>query len=255
MTINGSCVVTGAAKGLGRAITTLLVERGWAVVGVDVDQAALEDAASAVGFHGLHGSIVDWETHERAADAAGRLAPLRGWVNNAAIDLQGAAHEVDERHLEDGLAILLRGPMAGMAVAARRMAHAHGGAIVTVSSIQAVATFPRYFVYGAAKAALLQATRSVAVDYGPHGIRCNAVLPGTIDTPMLDEVLPAGMSRAEAVAQEGEISPLGRVATPMEVAAVVGFLLSDDASYVSGAAIAADGATTARCYPYRQVDL
>lgn len=250
-----ACVVTGAAKGLGRATATLLAERGWAVVGVDIDADGLAQAASETGLIPIAGSIADWDTHERAADAAAQLGPLAGWVNNAAIDLQGAAHAVDERHLEDGLAVLLRGPMAGIAVATRRMAAGDGGSIVTVSSIQAVATFPGYYVYGAAKAALLQATRSVAVDYGPHGIRCNAVLPGTIDTPMLDLVLPEGMTREEAVAREGEISPMGRVAEPVEVAAVIAFLLSDEASYVSGAAIAVDGATTARCYPYGSIDL
>ncbi len=250
-----SCVVTGAARGLGRATAELLVERGWQVVGVDIDAAALDASAEAVGFTAVAGSIADWSTHERAANAAEALAPLTGWVNNAAIDLQGAAHQVDERHLDDGLAVLLRGPMAGIAVATRRMVAGGGGSIVTVSSIQAVATFPGYYVYGAAKSALLQATRSVAVDYGPHGIRCNAVLPGTIDTPMLDEVLPAGMTRAEAVAKEGEISPMGRVAEAGEVAAVIAFLLSDEASYVSGTGIAVDGATTARCYPYGEIDL
>jgi NAD(P)-dependent dehydrogenase (short-subunit alcohol dehydrogenase family) len=249
-----SCVVTGAAKGLGRATAALLVERDWAVVGVDLDRPALDNAAEAIGFTPIVGSIADWATHEQAANAAEALAPLRGWVNNAAIDLQGAAHAVDERHINDGLAVLLRGPMAGMAVATRRMISS-GGSIVTVSSIQAVATFPGYFVYGAAKAALLQATRSIAVDYGAHGIRCNAVLPGTIDTPMLDVVLPSDLTREEAIEREGEISPMGRVAQPDEVASVIAFLLSDEASYVSGAGITVDGATTARCYPYGEIDI
>lgn len=249
-----SCVVTGAAKGLGRATAALLVERDWAVVGVDLDRPALDNAAETIGFTPIVGSIADWATHEQAANAAEALGALRGWVNNAAIDLQGAAHAVDERHINDGLAVLLRGPMAGMAVATRRMISS-GGSIVTVSSIQAVATFPGYFVYGAAKAALLQATRSIAVDYGAHGIRCNAVLPGTIDTPMLDVVLPSDLTREEAIDREGEISPMGRVAQPDEVASVIAFLLSDEASYVSGAGITVDGATTARCYPYGEIDI
>ena len=249
-----SCVVTGAAKGLGRATAALLVERGWAVVGVDLDHAELEDAAATIGLTPIVGSIADWETHERAADAAEAVGPLRGWVNNAAIDLQGAAHAVDEQHIDEGLAVLLRGPMAGIAVATRRML-GDGGSIVTVSSIQAVSTFPGYFVYGAAKAALLQATRSVAVDYGARGIRCNAVLPGTIDTPMLDVVLPSDLTREEAIRREGEISPMGRVAQPAEVAAVIAFLLSDEASYISGVGVPVDGATTARCYPYGEVDI
>ena len=249
-----SCVVTGAAKGLGRATAALLVERGWAVVGVDLDRAELEDAAATIGLTPIVGSIADWETHERAADAAEAVGPLRGWVNNAAIDLQGAAHAVDEQHIDEGLAVLLRGPMAGIAVATRRML-GDGGSIVTVSSIQAVSTFPGYFVYGAAKAALLQATRSVAVDYGARGIRCNAVLPGTIDTPMLDVVLPSDLTREEAIRREGEISPKGRVAQPAEVAAVIAFLLSDEASYISGVGVPVDGATTARCYPYGEVDI
>jgi NAD(P)-dependent dehydrogenase (short-subunit alcohol dehydrogenase family) len=126
---------------------------------------------------------------------------------------------------------------------------------VNVSSIQAVATFPRFYVYGAAKAAVLQLSRSVAVDYGPYGIRCNAVLPGTIETPMLDAAIPEGMPRDEALRLEGELSPLGRVAQPAEIAEVVAFLLSDRASYVNGVSIAVDGGASARCYAYPPVEV
>lgn len=247
--------MTGAASGLGRSIAETLTARGWAVVGLDIKEEPLREAAREIGFVPLVGSIAEWSAHEAAADLAEQSAPLGGWVNNAAIDLQGGAHEVDAAHVERGLEVLCTGPMFGLAVATRRMLAHRAGSIVTISSIQGVATFPRYFVYGSAKAALIQATRSVAVDYGPYGIRCNVVLPGTIDTPMLDEVIPAGMSRAEAVAAEGELSPMARIASPAEVAAVVAFLLSDEASYVSGASVPVDGASTARCFAYPVIPL
>ena len=88
------------------------------------------------------------------------------------------------------------------------------GSIVNVASIQGVAAFPRYYVYGAAKAAAVQVSRSVAVDYGPFGIRCNTVLPGTIETPMTEQVLRTDVPREEALRLEGELHPLGRVHSP-----------------------------------------
>jgi NAD(P)-dependent dehydrogenase (short-subunit alcohol dehydrogenase family) len=157
--------------------------------------------------------------------------------------------------IERGLRVLQLGVMYGTAIAVRRMLPRRTGSIVNISSIQAIAAFPGYFVYGAAKAAVLQVCRSVAVDYGPYGIRCNAVLPGTIETPMLDAVLPPDLPHDEALRQEGALSPLGRVAQPEEIAEVVAFLISDRASYVSGASIVVDGASTARCYAYPPIEL
>jgi len=97
---------------------------------------------------------------------------------------------------------------------------------------------------------MIMATRSIAVDYAPVGIRCNAVLPGTVRTPMLEQVMPPDLPFDEALAEEGKLSPSGRVAEPEEIADVIAYLLSDRASYVSGAAIVVDGASTARCFAY-----
>ncbi|MDW8339050.1 MAG: SDR family oxidoreductase [Thermoleophilia bacterium] len=251
----GAVVVTGAAAGLGLAIARLLAEEGTSVVGVDVDAAGLERAQSEIGLEAIVGDVADWATHERAADAAEAAGRLAGWVNNAGIDLQGAAHEVTPEEVEHGLRVLLGSAIAGSAVAVRRMLRSGGGAIVNVSSIQGVVAFPRYLVYGVAKAGMLQIARSIAVDYGRYGIRCATVLPGTMDTPLTRSTLPADLPLEEALAREGELAPLGRVARAEEVAEVVCFLLSERSSYVNGAALVVDGGASARCYAYPPLDL
>lgn len=252
-----STVVTGAARGVGRAVAARLVAAGVHVVGLDRDGDALGAAVSELGerFSAVEGDIADWDAHERAADAAQAAAPLRGWVNNAAVDWQGGAHEVSADHVEDGLRVLLSGPMFGAAVAVRRMLPARAGSIVNVASIHAAAAFPRYYVYEAAKAGVVMAAKSIAVDYGPFGVRANAVLPGTIDTPLTRDLLPDDTPVEDSLAREGELAPLGRVAQPEEIAAVVAFLLSDEASYVNGAEIVADGGALARCHAYPPLDL
>ena len=248
-----SCVVTGAAMGVGRAISARLLADGIHVVGVDWNEPALVETASELGseFMPLHGDVGEWHTHERAAELAERTGPLRHWVNNAGIDIQGAAHEATPEDIDRGLRVLQIGTMYGLSVAVRRMlAGGEGGSIVNISSIQGTHAFPRYFVYQAAKAAVIMVTRGVAVDYGPVGIRCNAILPGTVETPMTYGVLPDDISREEAMRIEGELHPLRRVAQPEEIAEVAAFLLSERASFVSGVAVPVDGAATARCFAY-----
>lgn len=250
-----SVVVTGAAAGLGLAVARGLASGGVHVVGVDVDEDGLARAAAEVGLQPVVGNVADWATHERAADAAEGAGRLTGWVNNAGIDVQGAAHEVTQADVDHGLGILLGGAIAGSAVAVTRMLAAKSGSIVNVSSIQGIAGFPRYLVYGVAKAGMIQIARSIAVDYGPHGIRCNTVLPGTMDTPLTHGTLPPGLPREEALRREGELAPLGRIAQPDEVAEVVCFLLSDRASYVTGTSVVVDGGAAARLFAYPPLDI
>ena len=252
-----TAVVTGAAKGIGQAIAARLLDDGVHVVAVDVDESALDAARRELGgrFEPLVGDVGDWDTHERAADAAQAAGELRYWVNNAGIDWVGAAHEIDAEHIERGLRVLQLGTMFGACVAVRRMLHARVGSIVNVSSIQGIVAFPRYFVYDAAKASILMVTKSIAVDYGAHGIRCNALLPGVIETPMTYATLPPELDRDEALRREGELAPMLRVGQPEEMAEVVAFLLSDRASYVNGAEIVADGGAAARCFAYPALDL
>ncbi|HXH98134.1 MAG TPA: SDR family oxidoreductase [Gaiellaceae bacterium] len=250
----GAAVVTGAAKGIGLAIAQALVARGAYVIAVDIDANGLESVRGD-RLEPLVGDIGEWSTHERAADAAERAGRLRWWVNNAGVDWVGAAHEIDAAHIEQGLGVLLRGPLFGCCVAIRRMLPEREGSIVNIASIQGVAGFPRYLVYDAAKAGVIMASKQIAVDYGPFGIRCNAVLPGSIETPMTYATLPEDVPREEALRQEGMIAPLQRVGQPEEIAEAVAFLLSDASSYVNGSALAVDGGSSARCYPYPRLEL
>jgi NAD(P)-dependent dehydrogenase (short-subunit alcohol dehydrogenase family) len=249
-------VVTGAAKGIGRATAARLTADGATVVGVDVDASGLSETSAALGsrFVPLVGDASRLATHEAAAARAGAAGQLRWWVNNAGVDAQGSAHEITEEHVDHYLRVLLAGQMLGMSVAVRHFMEHNGGAIVNVSSIQGLFAFPRAFVYQAAKAGVLMATRSIAVEYASKGIRCNAVLPGTILTPMTEAVLDLSLGLEAALRTEGELSPMGRVGTAEEVADTIAFLLSDQASYINGAGLPVDGGTIARCYPYPPSD-
>ncbi len=257
MGVKGSAVVTGAAMGIGLAVAQRLVGDGYHVACVDWNAEALARALETLGGEtaAVQGDIGDWSTHERAADAAEASGPLRAWVNNAGIDWSSRAHEADAEHIDRGLRVLLNGPMYGTAIAVRRMLAGGGGAIVNVASIQGVAAFPGYYVYGAAKAGVAQIARNVCIDYAHHGIRCNTVLPGTVATPMTDSLLPADLTREEALRIEGELAPMGRVAEPVELAAAIAFLLSDEASYINGIGLTVDGGSMARCFAYEPAPL
>lgn len=243
----GSVVVTGAGRGIGRAIAERLVRDVAHVVALDVDATALDWAVDVPAVSAVVGSAADPAAADEAAERAVAAAPLRGWVNNAAI-FRDADLASPEQVLEL-VSLNLAPVIVGCATAvARFRAAGEGGAIVNISSHQAQRPVRGALPYATAKAAVEGLTRAAAVDHGAEGIRVNAVALGSIETERYRELLrergPEAAGRTEALM--AELHPLGRVGAASEVADTVAYLLSDAASFVTGAILPVDGGRSVR---------
>ena len=246
-----SYVVTGAGRGIGRAIVERLLADGNSVVALDLDAAALTWTSShpaGARVIAVVGDASDESVAEQAADHAQAAGPLAGWVNNAAVFRDVS---VDSAPSHEVLALInanLAPVVTGCTIAVRRfLAAGTGGAIVNISSHQAQRAVPGAVPYATAKAAVEGLTRALAVDYGPAGVRVNAVALGSITTGRYETFLaqrePAAAAHIED--QMRLLHPVGRVGRPEEVAATVTHLLSDEASFVTGATVPVDGGRSA----------
>jgi len=247
-----SVVVTGCGTGLGRAIFERLILDGWAVVGLEWDAALADDARAVPGAGAvLTGDAADRDQVARAVSRATALAPLGGWVNNAAVVRMGTLHDPRPDEVDETIRVNLMGVYWGASEAVRVFLRQRSpGAIVNISSIHARAAFSGFAAYDVAKGGVNALTRYIAVEYGPAGIRANAIEPGAIRTQMNQSVIDASPDPVRSAREMAAIHPLGRMGEPGEIASVAAFLLSDESSFLSGECIAVDGAATARCFPY-----
>lgn len=247
--MTGVVLVTGAASGNGHAITARFLADGARVVAVDVAPDALERAADSWREHAdrllcITADVSDATSFEAAIKASvARFGRLDVLVNNAGISGDQRATTVHETPIEEFdrvLAINVRGVFLGCRAALPFMLEQGGGIIVNIASVAGLVAFPGRAAYSTSKSAVIGLTRSIAADYAARGIRCNAVCPGMIDTPMTRWRLEQPALRAQVL----ERIPQRQIGEATDVAGAVAFLAGPDARYFNGAAVVLDGGYT-----------
>ena len=238
-------VVTGGARGIGLAIAKRYVAEGAKVVIADVDQALGEAAARAFGESCRFSAtdVGDAQQAERLiADTVAAFGALDILVNNAGIVHGADFLDLKEADFDRVLRVNLKGAFLTGQAAARRMVDEvktgrAPGAIINMSSVNAVLAIPNQVPYCVSKGGLAQLTKVMALSLAPHGIRVNAIGPGSIMTDILKSVATDREAKRRLLSR----TPLGRIGEPDEIAAVAVFLASDDAAYVTGQTVYADG--------------
>ena len=239
-------LVTGGGTGIGAAIARRLGADGYAVALTGRRQGPIEEVASGLGGCAIVADTGDAADCERAvAETTARFGRLDALVCNAGIGGEGSLRDLEPATWDDVLRINLTGPFLMARAAIEHLAAARGS-IVTVSSVAGLRASSDSLAYCASKAGLAMLTQCIAVDHGPEGVRANCVCPGWVRTPMADEEMAAlgerlGTDRDGAYDACMVDVPLRRAASSEEVAGVVAWLLSDEASYVNGAVLPIDG--------------
>ncbi|MCJ2180857.1 SDR family NAD(P)-dependent oxidoreductase [Novosphingobium album (ex Hu et al. 2023)] len=244
-------VITGAGSGLGRETARLFALAGARVVLADIDEQGLAASAEAlrtgsaltrkvdVSSREELGALADWALHEAGG--------LDVWVNGAGISYLHSLLESDPARAEHTVAVNMMGAYWGCVSAARVMGGRGGGAIINISSGGGSKPLPGIGIYGMTKAAVNSLTWTSAAEFGPMGIRVNAVAPGWIETPMSrdlfrDETGRISEERKEAVRREmAAKSPLGRLGAPSDIAFALLYLASDASRFVTGQVLAVNG--------------
>lgn len=236
------CLVTAAGQGIGEAIARRLVAEGGAVVATDINDAALASLAADTGAEIANLDVTDAGA---VADIVAGTGPFDVVVNCAGFVHDGTILDCDEKDWAFSIDLNLASMYRVIRAALPAMLEQERGAIVNISSVASSLTgVPNRFVYGTSKAGVIGLTKAVARDFVGKGIRCNAICPGTVESPSLHQRLEAtGDFEAARVAFIAR-QPMGRLGTVEEIAALAVYLASDEAGYTTGQAYAADGGWT-----------
>lgn len=235
-------LVTGAARGIGRATAELLRDRGAKIVASDLSGPVAELEAEDVAT--IIGDVSDEDFAKRSVDmAARRFGRLDVVVNNAGRTLNKSLTDTSASEYDRIFQINARGSFVTAKAAIELMRESGDGAIVNVASISAVAAFETQAAYASSKAAVAQLARVIAIEYGRYGIRANAVAPGVIDTDIMEGVIENGREMLRSFAGS---HPVGRIGQPEEVAEAIAFLASPAASFITGELLMVDGGYTAQ---------
>ena len=247
-------LVTGAGSGIGRAAALLFAGEGAAVAALDLRAESAEETAAMIVAAGgralaLSANVAKAAEVQTAVDrAAAELGRLDVLYNNAGINSAGSVVDATEDDWDLCFDVNVKGTFLCSRAAVPHLERAGGGAIVNQGSVAGLVAIANFAAYCAAKGAVVSLTRSMAIDLAGRGIRVNAICPGTVFTPLMQPML---IARGDGDLQAGLAKtvvkyPIGRLGTPDEIARVALFLASEDASFVTGTIMTADGGMTAQ---------
>jgi NAD(P)-dependent dehydrogenase (short-subunit alcohol dehydrogenase family) len=242
-------VVTGGARGIGKAVAELFVDQGASVVLCDLDPALGIEVEQQLGDHAKF-VTADVSVEEDVAAVVAACVETYGspsiLVSNAGINANFDATTMTTDDWDRFMGVDLKAAWLFAKHVLPHMREAGRGAIVNVASMHALVTLEGFFPYAAAKSGLIGLTRSLALDYGPHGIRVNAIAPGFIRTRLVQDSINRNSDPAAAEGNMVAGIALRRIGEAGEVAAAIRFLASDEASYITGTTLHIDGGVTAR---------